>query len=397
MLGNSSIEIVMKQYLLTIVVFLMQSVGLHIHVTNAQPLPAYAGLGEWDPYTTEPTSVVTEPLFSEPVVLTEHDYNVDYKLAEEIDEEINDGQEGPDGGPGGPGGFGGPDGEPGYGVTWYPTSTVIGQGTELGIVRNRAAVDVPLYFKDSDAVMASLSVDNSHFSGTTVLPDTLRAFPSDLWNISFGLKHMHQFSNEWSSMLMFDIASPSDKPFQSSRDMSYTLGGFLMKPAKNGRDSWMLGAIYSPSGSPNFPIPLVAYNWKPSEAFEMNIGLPFSMSWKPTDKLSLDVSGLPYVMGGDAIVTYELSESFKAYGGYQYLTDQYFLSDRVIREELFYAIEQRLIVGIRRDLWKGMTLDVNGGYAFDRHYGEGDDQSDLHDLVELESGAFLSGRLILNF
>jgi hypothetical protein len=312
-------------------------------------------------------------------------------------EQPDEGPGGPDGpgGPEGPGGFGGPGGEPGYGIAWYPSASVSEQGTKLGIVRNRVGVELPVWSKDADAVMASLSVDDSHFSGEALLPDTRRAFPSDLWNIQGGLKHMHQFSSGSSSVLMFDIGSATDKPFNSWRDMSYTVGGFYRKPVKNGRDAWNLGAIYSPLGPFGFPIPIVSYNWNPSERFHLNIGIPFSMNWQPTDKLDLDMSLNPG--GVDALATYKLSDRLSAYGGYQDVSDQYFLSGRVEKKDQFFAIEQRFIAGLRRDLGNGLSLDVNAGYAFDRHYGEGDDQQDLRDRVNLESSAFLGARLIWGF
>lgn len=332
-----------------------------------------------------PTTATSEPLPPSPEGSVESDDKPGERGA----------TDGPDSGPGGPGGFGGPD-EPGYGIAWYPSASVAGQGTKLGIVRNHLGVDVPVWVKGADTIMVSFSVDESHFSGKALLPDTLRAFPSDLWRIQAGLKHMHQFTSGASSTLMFDIDSASDKPFHSSRDVNYTVGGFFERPVKNGRDSWQLGAMYSPLGSPNFPIPLVAYNWHPSKRFHLSVGLPLSMNWQPTDKLNLDLSYDPWGVDGHA--SYQWSDRLRTYGGYHHVSDPYFLSDRVNKDDAFFAIENRLIVGLRRDVWKGITLDLHAGYAFDRHYGEGDDdEQDLHDRVNLESSGFLGARLILEF
>jgi hypothetical protein len=328
----------------------------------------------------QPTSATSEPLTPGP---------------EPGERGAPDGPDGGSGGSGGPGGFGGRADEPGYAFTWYPSASVSGQGTKLGIVRNHLDVEVPVWSSGADTVSVSLGVDESHFPGEALLSDTLRAFPSDLWKIQAGLQHMHQFSGGSSSVLMFDVESASDKPFHSSRDINYTVGGFYQKPVRHGRDSWTLGALYSPLGWPNFPIPIVAYNWNPSESFHLSIGLPFSMNWQPTDKLNFDMSLDPG--GVDALATYRLSDRSRTYGGYQHVSDQYFLSGRVNKDDAFFAVEQRLIVGLRRDVWRGITLDLNAGYAFDRHYGEGDDEQDLHDRVNLESSAFLGARLIWEF
>lgn len=303
---------------------------------------------------------------------------------------------GPDGDPGGPGGPGGPGDSPGYGITWYPSATVDGQGTELAIVRQSLDVDIPLWFRDGDAAMLSVGVDESHFSGQATLPDSQRPFPADLWIIDVGLKHMHEFDNGWSSMVMVDVGSPSDKPFHSTRELSYQVGGFMQIPAKNGRDSWTVGAVYSPSGSPAIPLPILSYNWHPSETFHMNIGLPFEMTWEPTEQWSFNLSYTP-LLDVDALATYKFTDQLRVYGGYQYATDSYFLADREERKDRFFAIEQRLVVGVHQDLGKHFAIDLNAGYAFDRHFGEGDDQLDLSDRVDLESGAFLGGRLSYNF
>ncbi len=306
----------------------------------------------------------------------------------------------PDGGPEGPGGFGGPDDDPGYATWWYPSTSVVGQGTEVGLVRNRLGIDVPVWFKGADAVMLGLIVDNSHFSGEAILPDTHRTFPKNLWNISLGLKHMHQFANGWTSMLMFDVGSASDEPFHAARDMSYTIGGFLMIPARNARDKWMLGAIYSPFGSPSmpFPIPLISYNWRPSERLTMNIGLPADLTWAPTDRFSIKVDYMP-LTNINAIGTYKCSDDCSLYGGYQYVNGQYLLSDRVHALDTFVTLEQQLVLGARRSFGKHFVADVSGGYAFGRQFGvgQGMDQTNLNDKVELDAGVFLAARLKWNF
>jgi hypothetical protein len=302
--------------------------------------------------------------------------------------------------PGPPDGFGGPDDEPGYLLRWYPSASVVGQGTELEILRNKLGVDVPVWFQEADAVMLSVGIDHTQFTGQAFLPDTRRLFPKELWNITMGVKHMHQYENGWTSMLMFDVGSASDKPFHSAREMSYTMAGFVMIPARNSRDMWMLGAMYSPYGSPSmpFPIPLVSYQWKPSESFNMSIGFPMALTWKPTERLSLKLDYIP-LTNINAIATYKLTDDFCLYGGYQYENGQYMLADRINRKDSFVTLEQQLLMGLRKNFGEHLSLDVSAGYAFDRHYGvgEGSNQTELYDQVELEAGAFLSARLNWNF
>lgn len=288
-------------------------------------------------------------------------------------------------GAGGVGGFGGPGNDPDYGVVWYPS---------VSVLQTRLGIEVPLWSRADDVVTANFGVDQTQFSGEAQLPDSLRAFPSDLWRIRAGLQRVHQFSSGSSSVLMFDIESASDRPLHSFREMDFTLGGFYLKPAANHRDSWTLGALYSPLGWPGFPMPLVAYNWVPSASFQMSLGLPSSVHWQPTERLSLDASLNPG--GGDALATYRWTDRFRAYGGYQQVQEQYFLAGRVKRDDTFFAIEQRFIVGVRRNVWNG-ALDLHAGYAFDRHFGEGEDAQDLRDRLNLDSSAFLGVGFTLGF
>lgn len=199
---------------------------------------------------------------------------------------------------------------------------------------------------------------------------------------------------------MFDLGSASDKPFDSTRQVSFQIGGFLIIPARNERDMWMVGAIYSPLGSPNFPIPLLSCDWKPSETFQMSISLPCDMQWKPIDLLTIDGSWFP-IMSVNALATYEITDKLNIYGGYQKVSDSYFLTDRVDRDNQLMVNEQQMIVGLRRDLSEMLSFVINAGYAFSRCCGIGDGmgntKSDLIDLVELESYAFLGATMTWNF
>ena len=298
------------------------------------------------------------------------------------------------------GGFGGPGGgkgEPGYGVAWYPSRPVSGQGTDLGLVRQNLSVPLPVWRDGGDAVMMNLGVSDSHFTTDAILPDTRQPFPTDLWNVNLGLNYTHRFENGWTGGLMTSFGSASDQPFHSLRDMTYGLGATLRIPVQNDRDSWMFGLMYSPSGTLNFPIPMASYNWNPSDRFHMSIGLPLAVMWRPTDDLAVNLSYAP-LTNVNALATYKLGDPLRIYGGYQFLTESYFLTDRPDAQDRFFAYEQRLVVGAKWNVWKQLTLDLNGGYAFDCHYGEGKNEtSSLIDQVDVAPGAFLGMKLNWKF
>lgn len=305
---------------------------------------------------------------------------------------------GPFGGSGIGGGMAGPGmGTPGYRATWYPSRPVSTSATDLGLVRQNLSGSVPIWREGGDMVMLMAGLRNTLFFTDAILPDTHRPFPNELWNISLGLMDLHKFDNGWSSGLSATFGSASDKPFHSIDEMNVGLFAFLQVPAKNERDSWMFSLMYSPVGNLTFPIPGVAYSWKPSDDLHVNIGLPFSVMWQPVEDLTVTFFYVP-VTNVNARATYQLMHGLNVYTGFEWLNEAYFLADRVEQKERFLAFEKRLICGVRWDLWTCAALDLNAGYAFDRYYGEGQNQiSNLHDRVDVSPGAFVGANLLVKW
>ncbi len=279
-------------------------------------------------------------------------------------------------------------GKPGYSVTWYPSRPVNGTATSLGLVRQSLSVAVPVLQDDQDKLLFTAGVKNTLYSTDEILPDTHRPFPADLWNISVGLNYQHRFENGWSGGIATNLGSASDKPFESIHEMYISLSTFLRIPAWNDRDAWLFSLMYSPVSSLNFPIPGIAYEWNPSNDLHVKIGLPFSVMWRPIEDLTLNASYVP-LTNVNAKATYRLAEKVHIYGGYENLNESYFLSDRANNQDRFMSFEQRVIGGVRWNIWQEITLDVNAGYSFGRYFGEGQNQgADLHDRVDVAPGAF---------
>jgi hypothetical protein len=301
---------------------------------------------------------------------------------------------------GGPG-MGGPGmGGPGYVAAWYPSSPVSGSSpaTYMGIVRQNLSAAFPLWTDGRDMFMVTTGVQDSLFSTDAVLPDTHQAFPDELWNINLGTNYMHKFDNGWMGMAGVNFGSASDKPFHSINEMNVGFMGLLQVPAKNERDKWNFMLMYSPIGNLNFPIPGIAYLWNPSDRFRASIGIPLSITWRPTDALTLDVSYMPLITV-NAMATYKLADRVSLYGGFQSLQETYLLADRENTNDRFMGFEKRLLTGVRWELFRHATLDVSGGYAFDRYFGVGQNQigGNLSDQVNVDPGAFLSASVRYRF
>ena len=77
----------------------------------------------------------------------------------------------------------------------------------------------------------------------------------------------------------FLFGSASDKPFHAGRDLTLMAILFATVPARNDRDDWSFSLFYSPTSQLPYPLPGIAYVWKPDETFEAKIGLPAGLEW----------------------------------------------------------------------------------------------------------------------
>lgn len=288
-------------------------------------------------------------------------------------------------------------GPPGYDLLWYPSRSLSGQAGDFGLVRQGLNVGMPVWKDEGRMLMATVGVRNTLFQTDAVLPDSGRRFPEQLWNLTFGANYMHRFENGWTGMLMAGFGSASDKPFHSIREVTANLGGFVMLPAANGRDRWQLGAMFMYGGPVNFPLPMVSYQWNPSDKLRVNIGLPLSVNWRPTDEWEFSASYIP-LYNINARLSYKFAPGWQAYGGYEFFNESYFLAGRADARDRFFGFEQRVLGGVRWEVGQRLTLDVQGGYGFGRYYGEGDNQfGSLRDRLDVKPGPFVGVRVGLRF
>ncbi len=373
------------------------------------------------PLARPPATVGTEPPLEPPAfpvsipLVPEWNRSTESEIVPEIDEDptqnrsapslqdpANAGAPGGFAGFGGFGGSGGGMGKPGYAATWFPSQSVAGQSVagqdaQLGFLRQNMSVGMPIWRSGGDTLLINFGVRNSLFSTDAILPTTMRLFPENLWSINNGLSYIHQFGNGWMGMLMTGFGSSSDKPFHSLDEMNASVGAFLRMPSWRQGDAWMLGLMYSPAGNLNFPIPLASYSWNYSERFQMNVGVPLALTWRPTDDWTFNLSYVP-LTNVNARITKKATEKWTVYTGYENITESYFLADRQDVKDRFFAFEQRLVGGVQWDLWRHLTLDLNTGYSFGRYFGEGANQgATLHDIVNVGASVFIGMNLHAKF
>lgn len=286
---------------------------------------------------------------------------------------------------------------PGFQAIWYPTSGIENQPGDFTLFRQSLNLGLPVWRGERGTLIASTNLRSTLADTDAILPDTGRAFPNDLWSINLGLSYMHRYDNGWSGGLITSVGSSSDLPFDSIREMDVSLISFLRVPARRERDAWVFSLMYSPVGNLNFPIPGIAYVWHPTDEFRMQIGLPFSVMYRPIEPLTFEFNYVP-LTNIVARTTYRWSDRLASFAGYEFFNEAYFLSDRVDRRDRFMGFEQRLLAGTRWNFWPRAALEGTAGYAFERWFAEGRNQGgNLRDRVNIESGAFVAGALRIMF
>ncbi len=276
-----------------------------------------------------------------------------------------------------------------YGATWYPSEPVSGQSTHLSAVKQNLSVMMPAWRNETDAVAITTNVRSTLFQTDAVFPNPSQPFPSELWNINLGVNYSHMFDNGWMGMVMASVGSASDKPFQNLSDVNGSVSAFLRVPSGE-RNSWMFGLSYAPTGELPYPIPMAAYQWRPTDNFMMNIGLPFMIMWRPWEDVFVNLSYVP-VRTINSRVSWRITRKFNAFTGFSWSNEASYLSDRPTLNDRLLYYEKRVSMGVQYLFTPKIMMELSGGYAFDRFYFIGVQYTDRNnDRIDIGNGAFVS-------
>ncbi|HEY0981528.1 hypothetical protein, partial [Schlesneria sp.] len=119
---------------------------------------------------------------------------------------------------------------PQAGGSWYPEQNTDQPGTTLSMLRTDLQGAVPVYSKGANTFLLTGDVETTHVNTNAILPNTMRQFPQDLFNIAIGGNYYRQFEGGNIGGIVFDVGTATDKPFQSSRDALVSGTAFLLMP-----------------------------------------------------------------------------------------------------------------------------------------------------------------------
>jgi len=279
---------------------------------------------------------------------------------------------------------------------WAPPTAVVRQPDELGMNAQFARLAIPLVPpKDGAPLWIGIGrFGRLELSTDAILPDSRQPLPDQLWLVETGVTHVRPLTRGGSLGGTFLFGSASDLPFAAARDLTLMAIGFWNTPAADERDEWNFSLFYSPTSQLPYPLPGIAYAWRPSPALDTRIGVPASVEWRPDDRWTLSAAWFPLV--NVAIeARRRIDEDWALLAFYRTDTQIYFLADRRLDSERLYVFDQRAAVGLERKLGTGFSLEAVASWLFDREIFQGTSfTSGRTDVVEFGSGPGLSLQLL---
>ena len=282
------------------------------------------------------------------------------------------------------------------GAFWAPAVAVSGQPATLGMNAEYARISAPLAIpKEGGPLWLGIAkFGRLELATTAILPDSLQPVPNQLWLVETGFFHVRPLANGASVGGTFLFGSASDRPYAAGRDLTLMAVAFYTRPAANERDEWNFSIAYSPTAELPYPLPGLAYVWRPSDTLEAKIGLPASIEYRPDDHWTFTANYFPLV-NFVSTARRRLGERLALLAYYRTDTQTFFLADRLLDKELFYVFDQRVAAGLEQTIGRGFALEFAASYVFDRQLFQGTNfTSGRTDFVAFDPGLGLGLQLL---
>ena len=275
-------------------------------------------------------------------------------------------------------------------VTSYAEEDVKDQNVSFSLIEESFSASGLIWKDDHEDVRLSAAVLHENIRTDAVLPDTGVPFPDELWSVNLGVTYRYLFESGHVLGGSVSVGSASDQPFHSSQEIVESVMLFVKVPAAD-RDAWLFALAYSNNReyANSYPIPVVEYFYNPSWDFHAMVGFPMEfLEWRPAQDLILRLT-YALIHNIHALATYHVADPLRVYVGFDWNTEEYLLVDRPETDDRFFYDEKRAKGGARLELGEGFSIDLSGGYAFGRKYGESSHGlRSAFDRVDIGSGAY---------
>lgn len=277
--------------------------------------------------------------------------------------------------------------------------SVQGQKTDLGFAQYDLRMELPLRQDENFESALFSGIQAMDISTQARMDDAGVPLPDHLWDIKLGSRLRWRLENDWISGVSLSVSSPSDKPFDSWDEIAINATGTLQIPAGySSHHILLLNYATNREFLEGIPLPGYAYQWSSDRDVQLLLGLPFSWGqWKVTEKLTvLSAYLIPRTV--HAKISYELVEGLALYGGFDWQNQRWFRADRADDDDRLFYYEKKAAVGLRWELIKNCTVDLQGGYGFDRFFFEGEEYDDRGDnRISLSDGLFIGVQTSMRF
>lgn len=239
-----------------------------------------------------------------------------------------------------------------------------GENGGTKIYENKANLSLPVYKDGSDAFTVSLAGGQLHLDDSLRL-DSGTKVPETLSRIELGVQYFHQLPEKRNWGIRGSLGYAGDKPFASSKDMSFSLSGSYGFPG-SGNGYWMAMVLMS-NNSPflNYiPIPGIVYMYK-TPTFTGMFGFPIlAMQWTPVEPWSYSLA----ILGPTAQteIAYGHRNQVQVFTGYSLLQQSYIPSERTEDRDRLTLQEQKVAAGVRLGFIKSLPLEIQAGRVFGR-------------------------------
>lgn len=270
---------------------------------------------------------------------------------------------------------------------------------DLDMNQHDLRLAVPLYKDDDHFFAVSTSLGYWDVDSDSPLPDTGAAFPGDLYDIDFSLNYFHYFDNGWTAGGILSAGSPSDEPFNSYDETELQFNGFLRIPHVD-NNYWVIVLNWSNNREflNDIPIPGFGYWYEPSDDLFIMAGIPFlAVRWHPCENVTIRASYIP-VRNVDAEIAYSVTDQIDLFGAFEWENDRFLIADRADNDDRLFYYEKNVEAGVRYRFCEAASVQVSGGYSFDRFYFFGEDYDDRHDdRLNIEDGPFVRTKVTVRF
>lgn len=280
--------------------------------------------------------------------------------------------------------------------TWLASEPVRGQDTRLGEERQELVFGAPLWQNACNQLSLTGHFVWELFQTSAFLPEPERPFPRNLWDVGLGIAYEHRYANDWAIGGGFEAGSASDRLFHGFNELDTNVDVFLRIP-QGQTTGWRLSASYSPTAQLPYPTPGAAFCWEPSEAFLIELGVPFRLKCRPLDDLVFVLS-YSLLTNVHAEASYRLLERLHVHAGYDWASEGYRLVDRPNPRDEFYTSDMRAWAGVEYSLGRHVSFDLFGGYVFERFYFQSSQFFfEGGDRIHIDPGPFASAVLMLEW